>query len=112
MCHGGTVSVKLQQKNIKECSIPTLRKRNNIENLINLKKAKAVTRRAILASQKKAQKNYVSTNTTNTPKQIWDKTRKMKGKQSPSQTASLLIGNKIITKPQDIFPATSTTLMH
>lgn len=79
-------------------------KKNSItENLIELKKTKALKRRIIKQSKKSSWDNYISTITPNTtPKHIWEKIGKIRGKNSRRQTTTLLKDNKVVNNPQDI----------
>lgn len=68
-------------KAVKNCkkSLYAYKKNKSIENLIALKRAKAVSRRTIRESKKLSWENYISTITKDTPmKLIWDKVRKIK----------------------------------
>lgn len=79
------------------------KKHNTVENLIELKKTRAVAKRVIKDSKKETWKNYVTQINKDTPmKEVWDKVRRLKGQQTSSPTSALIIENTIITDPQDI----------
>lgn len=77
------------------------KRHNTIENLIELKRTKA--RRVIKESKRLSWQRYVSSiNPDTTPKEIWGKINRIKGKNAIRNTTTILKDGKIINKPQDI----------
>lgn len=93
------------EKVIKEniAALYQYKKNKTMENLIELKRARAKCRRIIRPSKKTSWQNYVKTMTADTPtKEIWNKIQRIKGR-NPSTSTSTIIHNNIITNnPQQI----------
>lgn len=79
------------------------RKNKSPENLIELKRTKAMAKRILKQSRINSWKEYVSSITKDTPtKEIWQKIRRIKGIKVANTTTTLITENKIITDPQEI----------
>lgn len=79
------------------------KKQQTIDNLIELKKTKAIKRRIIKQSKTTSWQNFVSTINPDTPsKQIWENINKIKGKHILINTTTILKNGEIINKPEDI----------
>lgn len=91
-------TIKVQKKALK-----AYKKVQTIENLIKLKKAKAVARRTILESKKKSWQNFVASICSSTPpQQFWKKIRNINGKKFTQQTTVLKNKDQLIYSPQKI----------
>lgn len=94
-CHEATKQLKTALNRYK--------KSKNLEDLINLKKCRAISRRTILSSKKKSWEDFTSTIDLNTPPtKIWEKIRKIKGNRSTKLTTTIIKDNQAVTSPQGI----------
>lgn len=79
------------------------RKNKTIDNLINLKKTRAIARKTIVQSKKQSWQEYVSTINPNTStKELWGKIKKIKGIATTTRASTLIAGTSVVTDPQDI----------
>lgn len=79
------------------------KKNKTIENLITLKKYKALARRTILDRKSKSWQNFTSSITSATPStQIWEKIRKINGRGKTHTSTTIIKDKKTETNPEKI----------
>lgn len=91
-------------------SLNRYRKSPTMDNLTNLKKSRAMSRRTILNSKKTAWELFTSTITTSTPPSVvWDKIRKIRGHKTNTISSTLIKNDQIITCPQQVTETLANT---
>lgn len=95
-------SCKKAVKKLKR-ALNRYRRTNTQEDLITLKKSRAISRRTLVESKKSSWQQYVSSITPNTPTtEIWSKIRRIKNKKNTIFTTTLVKDNVITTSQKDI----------